>query len=86
MMFNIPESAISCYLVIFLMKADGAENLVVAIAATLAITLLIALMIPIIQWTVESASLRIVIMIAVSFAFIFRARQASLVRAAALWR
>lgn len=71
MMFNIPESAISCYLVIFLMKADGAENLVVAIAATLAITLLIALMIPIIQWTVESASLRIVIMIAVSFAFIF---------------
>lgn len=71
MMFNIPESAISCYLVIFLMKADGAENMVVAIAATLAITLLIALMIPIIQWTVESASLRIVIMIAVSFAFIF---------------
>jgi multidrug resistance protein MdtO len=71
MMFNIPESAISCYLVIFLMKADGAENMVVAIAATLAITLLIALMIPIIQWTVESAALRIVIMIAVSFAFIF---------------
>jgi len=71
MMFNIPESAISCYLVIFLMKADGAENTVVATAAILAITLLVALMIPVIQWTVESALLRILIMIVVSIIFIF---------------
>jgi multidrug resistance protein MdtO len=71
MMFHIPESAISCYLVIFLMKADGAENTVVATAAILAITLLVALMIPVLQWTVESALLRILVMIAVSLVFIF---------------
>lgn len=71
MMFHIPESAISCYLVIFLMKADGAENTIVATAAVIAITLLVALMIPVLQWTIESALLRILVMILVSFVFIF---------------
>jgi len=71
MMFHIPESAISCYLVIFLMKADGAENTVVATAAIIAITLLVALMVPVLAWTVESALLRILVMIIVSFIFIF---------------
>ena len=71
MMFHIPESAISCYLVIFLMKADGAENTIVATAAIIAITLLVAMMIPVLQWTVESALLRILVMIVVSFVFIF---------------
>ncbi|MFC4625928.1 FUSC family protein [Daeguia caeni] len=71
MMFNIPESAISCYLVIFLMKADGAENTVVGTAAIFAISLLVVLMIPIVQWTVESALLRILVMILVSVVFIF---------------
>lgn len=71
MMFHIPESAISCYLVIFLMKADGAENTIVATAAIIAITLLVALMVPVLQWTVESALLRILVMIIVSFIFIF---------------
>ncbi|MFD1200083.1 FUSC family protein [Brucella gallinifaecis] len=71
MMFHIPESAISCYLVIFLMKADGAENTIVATAAIIAITLLVALMVPVLQWTIESALLRILVMIIVSFVFIF---------------
>lgn len=71
MMFHIPESAISCYLVIFLMKADGAENTIVATGAVLAISLLVAAMIPVLQWTVESPLLRILLMIAVSFVFIF---------------
>lgn len=71
MLFHIPESAISVYLVIFLMKADGAENTVVATAAIIAITLLVALMIPVLQWTIESAMIRILVMIAVSFVFIF---------------
>ncbi|MDR6433742.1 putative membrane protein YccC, partial [Brucella pseudogrignonensis] len=71
MLFKIPESAISCYLVIFLMKADGAENTIVATAAVIAITILVALMVPVLQWTIESALLRILVMILVSFVFIF---------------
>lgn len=71
MMFQIPESAISCYLVIFLMKADGAENTIVATGAVIAISLLVAAMIPVLQWTVESPLLRILVMIAVSVVFIF---------------
>lgn len=71
MMFHIPEAAISCYLVIFLCKADGAENTLIACAAVVAITLLVALMIPIVQLTVESAVARILVMLVVSVAFIF---------------
>lgn len=71
MLFQIPESAISVYLVIFLMKADGAENTLVASGAVIAITLLVALMIPVLQWTIESVMVRIIVMIAVSYVFIF---------------
>lgn len=71
MLFHIPESAISCYLVIFLMKDDGAENTLIAIGAVIAITLLVALMIPVLQWTIESTLVRIVAMVIVSVVFIF---------------
>lgn len=71
MLFHIPESAISCYLVIYLMKDDGAENTLVAIGAVLAITLLVALMIPVLQWTVESTLVRVLLMVVVSVVFIF---------------
>ena len=71
MMLHIPESAISCYLVIFLVKEDGAENMLVATAAVFAITLLVALMIPVLQSTVESTLVRVLTMVAVSVVFIF---------------
>lgn len=71
MLFHIPEAAISVYLVIFLMKPDGAENTLVASAAVIAITLLVVLMIPLLQSTVESAFVRILVMIIASFIFIF---------------
>ncbi|MFC5387407.1 FUSC family protein [Aquamicrobium segne] len=71
MMFHIPESAISCYLVIFLVKQDGAENMLVATAAVFAITLLVALMIPVLQSTIESTWVRILTMVVVSVVFIF---------------
>lgn len=71
MYFSIPESALSCYLVIFLMKADGALNTIIGSAAIIAITLLVAMMIPVLQWTVDSALIRILVMIVVSFIFIF---------------
>lgn len=71
MMFHIPEAALSVYLVIYLMKPDGAENTVVTLAAVVAITILVVLMIPLLQATVESALVRILVMILVSFVFIF---------------
>ncbi|MFK4826084.1 FUSC family protein [Paenochrobactrum sp. BZR 588] len=71
MLFHIPEAAISVYLVIFLMKPDGAENTIVATAAVIAITILVILMIPLLQATVESALVRILVMIISSFIFIY---------------
>ncbi|MFT0893082.1 FUSC family protein [Pseudochelatococcus sp. G4_1912] len=71
MMFQIPESAISCYLIIFLMKADGSENTIIPIAAAFAITLLVAMIVPILQWSVESPLLRLLVMTGVSIVFLF---------------
>lgn len=71
MLFHIPEAAISVYLIIFLMKPDGAENTLVASLAVVIITLLVVLMIPLLQATVESAFVRILVMIIASFIFIF---------------
>lgn len=71
MMFKIPESAISLYLVIYLMKDDGALNTILGAVAIIGVAILVALMIPILQWTVESTLLRIVVMSLVSFIFIY---------------
>lgn len=71
MMYMIPESAISCYLIIFLMKADGSEDTVVPIAAAVAITVLVAMVIPIVQMSIESPLLRLLVMAAVSIVFLF---------------
>lgn len=71
MMFEIPESAISVYLVLYLMKDDGALNTIIGCAAIIAVTLLVAAMIPVIQWTIESALIRVMVMALVSVIFIY---------------
>jgi multidrug resistance protein MdtO len=71
MMFELPEAAISCYLVAFLMKPDGTESCAGAIAVMVLITVIVALLIPLSQWTVDSPGLRLLVMAAISFAFLF---------------
>ncbi|VFS45927.1 Uncharacterised protein [Budvicia aquatica] len=45
MVYGIPESAISCYLIIFVMKPDAVESMVMAIAVTLLVSLVVGLVI-----------------------------------------
>lgn len=71
MMFSIPESAISCYLVIFLMKPDGTENIIVPLAAAFLISILVVLLVGVVIVTIDSPFLRVMAMAGCSFVFLY---------------
>lgn len=71
MLYKVPESAISCYLIIFLMRPNGAENVGQALGLIVLVTLIVLLIAPIIQWTAELPLLRIAVIAATSFAFLY---------------
>lgn len=71
MLYKVPEAAISCYLIIFLTKPNGAENVGQALGLIVLVSLIILLIAPIIQWTAELPLLRIVVIAATSFAFLY---------------
>ena len=71
MLYKVPESAISCYLIIFLMRPNGAENVGQALGLIVLISLIVLLIAPIIQWTAELPLLRIAVIAATSFAFLY---------------
>ncbi|MFD2030533.1 hypothetical protein ACFSKM_09995 [Ancylobacter dichloromethanicus] len=71
MLYKVPESAISCYLIIFLMRPNGAECVAQAIGLTILVSLIVLLMAPIIQATADQPLLRIALIAATSFAFLF---------------
>lgn len=59
MVYGIPEAAISCYLIFFVMKPDAAESILLAIALTLLIVGVIATLLLLTQWTIQVPALRI---------------------------
>lgn len=71
MMYRVPESAIGCYLIIFLARPSAAEGIGQAIGVIILASFVVLSIGPLIQWAAESALLRIAIISAVSFAFVF---------------
>ncbi|MFC5586848.1 FUSC family protein [Nitratireductor kimnyeongensis] len=71
MMFKIPEAAISCYLIIFLMKEDAVQNCLMGFGLILLATLVVVLMIPVINASIDSPALRLAIMFLASYVFLF---------------
>lgn len=71
MLYRVPESAISCYLIIFLMRPNGAENVGQALGLIVLVSLIVLLIAPIIQLTAELPLLRIAVIAATSFAFLY---------------
>ncbi len=71
MLLKIPESAISCYLVIFLMKPDAVETSVTAVGLILLATVVVVVMIPIVDATIDDPALRLAVMFAASYVFLF---------------
>ncbi|MEX2944098.1 FUSC family protein [Serratia fonticola] len=71
MLYGIPESAISCYLILFVMKPDAAESMAMAIAVTLLVSIVVGLILLILPYTLESAPLRMAVLVVSSFAFLW---------------
>lgn len=71
MTYQIPEAAISCYLVIFLMKPDAVMNCIMGIGLIGLATLVVVLMIPVINASIDSPALRLAIMFGASYVFLF---------------
>ena len=71
MIYKIPEPAIGCYLIIYLMKQDASTNIVLGIGATILVTVFIALVLFLTKMTIEIAFLRLAVMALASFAFVY---------------
>ncbi|WP_392552037.1 FUSC family protein [Orbus wheelerorum] len=71
MVYEIPESAISCYLIIYLMKDDANENIVIAIAVSILLSLAVALIFVLTNLTINSVFLRISMIFFCSYFFVY---------------
>lgn len=71
MFYGIPESAISCYLILFIMKPDAVTSMIMAVAIIILVTIVVGLMILILPMTLEYGPLRMAILIASSFFFLW---------------
>lgn len=71
MLYRIPESAIGCYLIIFLMRPNGAENAGQAIGIIILVSVVVVLIAPLIQATADNPLLRVTAIAGFSFLFLF---------------
>lgn len=71
MLYRIPESAIGCYLIIYLAKPDGAECVATAIGLIVLASVAVLSIVPIITATADAPALRLMAMVLLSFAFVW---------------
>ncbi|WP_158969328.1 FUSC family protein [Chachezhania sediminis] len=71
MIYHIPEASISCYLIIFLMKPDAVMNCLMGVGLIGLASTVVLLMIPVINFSIDSPVLRLAIMFGASYVFIF---------------
>ncbi|EBX3952551.1 FUSC family protein, partial [Salmonella enterica subsp. enterica serovar Offa] len=71
MFYGIPESAISCYLILFVMKPDAVISMVMGGAILILVTLVVGIILLILPYTLESVPLRMAVLIISSFFFLW---------------
>ncbi|MBB3808342.1 FUSC family protein [Pseudochelatococcus contaminans] len=71
MMYHVPESAIGCYLIIFLARPNAAQCVGQALGVIVLSSIVVLTIGSLIEWTAESALLRIAVIAGISFAFVF---------------
>lgn len=71
MTYGIPEAAISCYVIFFVMKSDAAESSVLAIALVILVSLVVLLLVGLVNFTIDSAAARLAVLIGSSFTLLF---------------
>ncbi len=71
MTYGIPLAAIGCYLILFLMKPDSAENTLMAIGLTVLVALVVLMLLYLVRWTIDDPMWRLVVIAVGSFAFLY---------------
>ena len=71
MFYGIPESAISCYLILFIMKPDAVTSMIMAVAIILLVTFVVGFILLLLPMTLEYGPLRMAILIGSSFVFLW---------------
>lgn len=71
MTYGIPESAVSCFVIFFVMKPDSGESSVLALALVVLVSLVVALMLPLIQATITYPALQLLSIAICSFVLLF---------------
>lgn len=71
MKYQIPAAVLSCYVVLFVMKSDAAESMVMGGGLIVLVSLVVFLLIFLIQLTIESPPAWLAVIIVVSFIFLF---------------
>ncbi len=71
MNYGIPESAVSCFVIFFVMKSDAGESSVLALALVVLVSVVVLLMVPLIQVTIQFPAWRLLAMVLTSFVLLF---------------
>lgn len=71
MTYGIPESAVSCFVIFFVMKPDSGESSVLALALIVLVSLVVLLMLPLIRATIEYPALQLLAIAVCSFVLLF---------------
>ncbi|MFV9474444.1 FUSC family protein [Advenella sp. RU8] len=71
MTYGIPLAAIGCYLILFLMKPDSAENSLMAIGLTVLVALVVVMLLYLVRWTIDYPMWRLVVIAVGSFIFLY---------------
>lgn len=71
MLYQIPESAISCYLIIFLMKPDATLNMVLSVALAVIVCFVVIFLFILTDLTINNGLLRMIAIFMSSYVFVF---------------
>ncbi|WP_211993127.1 FUSC family protein [Citrobacter sp. JGM124] len=71
MFYGIPESAISCYLILFIMKPDAVTSMIMAVAIIILVTVVVGVILLLLPMTLEYGPVRMTILIGSSFVFLW---------------
>ncbi|WP_447897107.1 FUSC family protein [Stenotrophomonas sepilia] len=71
MMFELQEPAISCYLIIFMVKPDAISSMVIALGAIVVVTLIAPVLVILTVWTVDVPQARMLVILVSSLMFLY---------------
>lgn len=71
MTYGIPMAAIGCYLILFIMKPDSTESLLMAVAITILVSVVVVVMFALLQWTIDAPMMRMAVLVGGSVLFLY---------------